>query len=38
MVVRQYENGDLDAMVAIWNEVVNAGDAFPQEELLTPYD
>ena len=38
MVVRQYENGDLDAMVAIWNEVVKAGDAFPQEELLTPYD
>ncbi len=38
MVVRQYENGDLDAMVAIWNEVVKAGDAFPQEEPLTPYD
>ncbi len=35
MVVRQYENGDLDAMVAIWNEVVDAGDAFPQEEPLT---
>ena len=38
MVVRKYENSDLDAMVAIWNEVVNAGDAFPQEEPLTPYD
>ena len=38
MVVRQYENGDLDAMLAIWNEVVYAGDAFPQEEPLTPYD
>jgi len=25
-------------MVAIWNEVVYAGDAFPQEEPLTPYD
>jgi len=25
-------------MVAIWNEVVDAGDTFPQEELLTPYD
>ena len=30
MVVRQYENSDLDTMVVIWNEVVNAGDAFPQ--------
>ena len=30
MVVRQYETGNLDAMVAIWNEVVDAGDAFPQ--------
>lgn len=38
MVVRQYETGNLDAMVAIWNEVVDAGDAFPQEEPLTPYD
>ena len=38
MVVRQYENGDLDAMLAIWNEVVDADDAFPQEEPLTPYD
>ena len=30
MVVRKYENSDLEAMVAIWNEVVYAGDAFPQ--------
>ena len=30
MVVRKYENSDLEAMVAIWNEVVDAGDAFPQ--------
>ena len=35
MVVRKYENSDLDAMVVIWNEVVEAGDAFPQEEPLT---
>ena len=35
MTVRKYTNGDLDAMVAIWNEVVDAGDAFPQEEPLT---
>ena len=26
---------DLAAMVAIWNEVVEDGIAFPQEELLT---
>ena len=38
MVVRKYETSDLEAMVAIWNEVVDAGDAFPQEEPLTPYD
>ena len=38
MVARQYKNSDLDAMVAIWNEVVEAGDAFPQEKPLTPYD
>jgi len=35
MVVREYGNSDLDEMVAIWNEVVEAGDAFPQEEALT---
>ena len=36
MTIRKYENGDLDTMIAIWNEVVEAGDAFPQEEPLTP--
>ena len=35
MTIRKYENGDLDTMIAIWNEVVEAGDAFPQEEPLT---
>ena len=34
MIVRAYEEGDLDAMVRIWNEVVEDGIAFPQEELL----
>ena len=34
MCVRAYEAGDLPAMVAIWNEVVEEGVAFPQEELL----
>ena len=32
----KYGNGDLDAMVAIWNEVVGTGDTFPQEQPLTP--
>ena len=35
IVVRQYENKDIPAMVAIWNEVVEEGVAFPQEDFLT---
>lgn len=34
MLVRKYCNEDLPAMVDIWNEVVEEGIAFPQEELL----
>lgn len=34
--IRPYGPGDLAAMCEIWNEVVRAGDAFPQEEELTP--
>lgn len=34
MIIRKYEDGDLSAMTAIWNEVVEEGNAFPQEELL----
>ncbi len=33
--VRNYEEKDLPEMVRIWNEVVEEGIAFPQEELLT---
>lgn len=33
--VREYGEKDLDAMVEIWNQVVEEGVAFPQEELLT---
>ena len=36
MTVRKYEEKDLTAMIRIWNEVVEDGIAFPQEELLTP--
>ena len=35
MIVRKYREADLDAMTAIWNEVVEEGVAFPQEEFLT---
>lgn len=34
MIVREYQDKDLTAMIAIWNEVVEEGVAFPQEELL----
>ncbi len=32
--VRAYETADIPAMIAIWNEVVEDGIAFPQEETL----
>ena len=35
MQVRGYRDDDLEAMTAIWNEVIEDGEAFPQEELLT---
>ena len=34
MEVRTYTDGDVPAMVRIWNEVVEDGAAFPQEEFL----
>ena len=34
ITVRQYENADVKAMICIWNEVVEEGIAFPQEEPL----
>ena len=34
MIVRAYEKRDLESMIRIWNEVVEEGVAFPQEELL----
>ena len=36
IVVRKYTPDDVAAMVDIWNEVVEEGVAFPQEEFLTP--
>lgn len=34
MIVRKYEEKDLPEMIRIWNEVVEEGIAFPQEETL----
>lgn len=34
MKIRAYNETDLPAMIAIWNEVVGDGIAFPQEEFL----
>lgn len=35
-VTRPYREEDLPFITGIWNEVVEAGNAFPQTELLTP--
>ncbi len=34
IIVRGYEKNDLDEMIEIWNEVVEEGISFPQEECL----
>lgn len=34
MVIRPFESADVPAMRTIWNEVVRAGNAFPQIEQL----
>ena len=36
MMIRIYEPRDLPEMIRIWNEIVEEGVAFPQEEPLTP--
>lgn len=35
LMIREYTEADLPCMVKIWNEIVEEGMAFPQEELLT---
>lgn len=35
LTVRAWQPGDLPEMIEIWNEVVEEGIAFPQEECLT---
>ncbi|WP_367567480.1 N-acetyltransferase family protein [Lacrimispora sp.] len=34
ITVREFTNKDIKDMISIWNEVVEEGVAFPQEELL----
>lgn len=34
IVIREYKEKDLTEMIHIWNEIVEEGNAFPQEELL----
>lgn len=34
-IIREYADNDLSEMLKIWNEVVEEGIAFPQEECLT---
>ncbi len=34
MLVRPFEKADIPQMISIWNEIVEEGEAFPQEELL----
>lgn len=35
MIIREYEKSDIPALRNIWNNVVDAGNAFPQEERLS---
>ena len=35
LLIRKYTENDLSEMTAIWNEIVDEGIAFPQEEMLT---
>ncbi len=35
IIIRKYTKNDVEGMIAVWNEVVEDGIAFPQEECLT---
>ena len=37
MIIREYKPQDINRMIQIWNEVVESGIAFPQEDLLTGF-
>lgn len=34
LTVREYKASDISEMISVWNEVVDEGNAFPQEERL----
>lgn len=36
VIVREFQQPDIPAMATIWNTVVEAGDAFPQTDPLSP--
>ena len=38
MNIRKYQSSDIPSMTELWNEVVDAGNAFPQEEKLSLTD
>ena len=35
MIIREFTKDDLPDLISIWNEIVEEGNAFPQEEALT---
>lgn len=35
IIIRKYVKNDINGMISVWNEVVEDGEAFPQEEFLT---
>ena len=34
VIIREFRKDDISQMIAIWNEIVEAGNAFPQEDFL----
>lgn len=34
MIIRRFEKSDISQMISLWNEIVEEGTAFPQEDLL----
>lgn len=34
MIIREYTDKDIESMIQIWNEIVEEGIAFPQEDCL----
>ncbi len=35
VIIREFAEDDLPEMISIWNEIVDEGNAFPQEVALT---